>query len=205
MAESTEERAPDLLGERPRPGRSRSYENALRVLFAFRVVMLAGSIGSFLGSLLMFYQGFLFVGDAWETVRHGGEEGHVAQITVPVLEAVDSFLFGVVLVIFAYGIAVGFVIRLPDRIARILPSWMKISGVSQLKAILAEVVIVVLIVIFARVVVEAVDHGGSFDWSLLVLPLAIVLLAGAIWLLDLSGHADADDDNGTTPSKPDAH
>jgi uncharacterized membrane protein YqhA len=203
MAESTEERAPDLFAERPRPGRSRSYENALRVLFAFRVVMLAGSIGSFLGSLLMFYQGFLFVGDAWETVRHGGEEGHVAQITVPVLEAVDSFLFGVVLVIFAYGIAVGFVIRLPDRIARILPSWMKISGVSQLKAILAEVVIVVLIVIFARVVVEAVDHGGSFDWSLLVLPFAIVLLAGAIWLLDLSGHAD--DDNGTTPSKPDAH
>ncbi|HXG78561.1 MAG TPA: YqhA family protein, partial [Methyloceanibacter sp.] len=36
---------------------------------------------------------------------------------------------------------------------RSLPNWMKIEGVSQLKGILAEVVIVVLIVIFARVVV----------------------------------------------------
>ena len=48
-----------------------------------------------------------------------------------------------------------------------LPNWMKVGGVGQLKATLAEVVIVVLIVIFARVVVEA---EGKFDWSMLVLP-----------------------------------
>ena len=177
-------------------------ENVLRILFSFRLVMLAGSVGSFLGSLLMFYQGFLYVGEAWNTLRHGGADGHVAQVTVPVLEAVDSFLFGVVLVIFAYGIAVGFVFRLPPVLQRILPSWMKISGVGQLKAILAEVVVVVLIVIFARVVVEAVDHGGAFDWSLLVLPVAIVLLAGAIWLLELGSHPE---DNGSTSSNPDKH
>jgi uncharacterized membrane protein YqhA len=184
----------------------RRGENVLRFFFSLRLVMLAGSVGSFLGSLLMFYQGFLYVIDAFKTLTHGAADGHVAQVTVPVLEAVDSFLFGVVLVIFAYGIAVGFVFRLPPAMIRILPTWMKISGVGQLKAILAEVVVVVLIVIFARVVVEAVDHGdGTFEWSLLVLPVAIVLLAGAIWLLELGTHPEDDNDNGTTPAKPDTH
>ncbi len=173
--------------EQPESGFRRS-ENVLRVLFAFRLVMLAGSLGSFLGSLLMFWQGFLYLGDALTILGHRNDDpAHVATVTVPVLEAVDSFLFGVVLVIFAYGIAVGFVIRLPDRLARILPTWMKISGVGQLKAILAEVVVVVLIVIFARIVVEA---GSHFEWSMLVLPVAILLLAGAIWLLELADHPE---------------
>jgi uncharacterized membrane protein YqhA len=183
------------------PDDLRRGEVFLRGLFALRIVMLAGSVGSFLGSLLMFYQGFLFVGEAWDTLRHGSEDGHVAQVTVPVLEAVDSFLFGVVLVIFAYGIAVGFVFRLPPALARILPSWMKITGVGQLKAILAEVVVVVLIVIFARVVVEA---GSTFSWNLLVLPVSIVLLAGAIWLLALGDH-DTSGENGSASSNPDKH
>lgn len=182
---------------------TRSGEWALRAFYSFRVVMLAGSVGSFLGSLLMFYQGFLYVIDAFNTLTHGSDDGHVVQVTVPVLEAVDSFLFGVVLVIFAYGIAVGFVFRMPPALIKILPSWMRISGVNQLKAILAEVVVVVLIVIFARVVVEAVDHGGNFEWSLLVLPVAIALVAGAIRLLDLGSHGS--DDNGTSHTKPDAH
>lgn len=165
-------------------------DRAIRFFFGLRLVMLVGSIGAFFGSLLMFYQGFLFLADAVETLSEGEETGHgVTQITVPVLEAVDSFLFGVVLVIFAYGIVVGFIVRLPDRLARRLPNWMMISGVGQLKQILAEVVVVVLIVIFARVVVES---GGHFEWSMLVLPVSIVLLAGAIWLLELgTEHAES--------------
>ena len=164
----------------------RRGENGLRVLFAFRVVMLAGSVGSFLGSLLMFWQGFLYLGDAVNVLSHRNDDPeHAATVTVPILEAVDSFLFGVVLVIFAYGIAVGFVIRLPDRLARILPSWMKITGVGELKVILAEVVVVVLVVIFARVIVEA---GSDFQWSMLVLPVAIALISGSIWILGLGEH-----------------
>ena len=165
-------------------------DRVLRLFFGLRLVMLVGSVGAFFGSLLMFYQGFLYLADAFSTLTSGEEGDHgVLQITVPVLEAVDSFLFGVVLVIFAYGIVVGFLIRLPERISRRLPSWMKISGVGQLKQILAEVVVVVLIVIFARVVVEA---GSHFEWSMLVLPVAILMLAGAIWLLELGSHEDAD-------------
>lgn len=174
----------------------RRNENGLRILFAFRVVMLAGSVGSFLGSLLMFWQGFLYLGDAVNVLSHRNDDEHAATVTVPILEAVDSFLFGVVLVIFAYGIAVGFVIRLPDRLARILPSWMKITGVGELKVILAEVVVVVLVVIFARVIVEA---GSDFQWSMLVLPVAIALISGSIWILGLGEHPG---EHAEKPSSP---
>lgn len=186
----------------------------LRVLFSLRMIMLIGSIGALVGAFLMFIQGVLHLVEAWNTLLGGGgaevaghveeaaaashgvvaaaevvEEHAVNQITVPVLEAVDSFLFGVVLVIFCYAIAVGFVFRLPARIAAVLPSWMKVEGVGQLKQILAEVVIVVLIVIFARVIVESAGH---FTWEFLVLPVSIILLAGAIWLLELGSHESDD-------------
>src|SRR5512140_1151006 len=98
------------------------------------------------------------------------------QVTVPVLEAVDSFLFGIVLVIFAYGIAIGFVFTLPEGYGQRLPVWMKVGGVGQLKATLAEVVIAVLIVIFARIVVEA---NGHLQWSMLVLPASILMISAA--------------------------
>jgi len=89
---------------------------------------------------------------------------------VPVLEAVDSFLFGIVLVIFAYGIAIGFVFALPKEYGERLPTWMKVGGVATL----AEVVIVVLIAVFARIIVEA---NGQLQWSMLVLPASILLIA----------------------------
>ena len=64
---------------------------------------------------------------------------------------------------------------------------MKIEGVSQLKGILSEVVIVVLIVIFARIVVGTVDSGKSFEWSMLVLPASILMIALALRMIELAG------------------
>lgn len=144
--------------------------------------MLIGSAGAMIGSLLMFLQGAFHLNDAWHKLMSGTEAEK--QVTVPVLEAVDAFLFGIVLVIFAYGIAIGFVFTLPEGYGRSLPNWMKVEGVGQLKATLAEVVIVVLIVIFARVVVEA---NGVFQWSMLVLPFSIFLIAVALRMIELGG------------------
>jgi hypothetical protein len=45
---------------------------------------------------------------------------------------VDSFPFGIVLVIFAYGIAIGFVFTLPKGYGEQLPPWIKVGGVGQL-------------------------------------------------------------------------
>ena len=184
----------------PVPSGNSPRDRAIRLFFGLRLVMIIASLGSFIGSLLMFYQGFLYLVEAFDTLRHPVEGDHgVTQVTVPILEAVDSFLFGVVLIIFAYGIVVGFLVRIPERIARRLPGWMMISGVGQLKQILAEVVVVVLIVIFARVVVES---GGHFEWSMLVLPVSIGILAGAIWLLELGAGHETDNKSPSNKADP---
>jgi uncharacterized membrane protein YqhA len=149
----------------------------LGFLLGLRPIMLIGSAGAMVGALLMFLQGSSFLYHAWHDFFTG------QQVVVPVLEAVDAFLFGIVLVIFAYGIAIGFVFSLPEGYGRRLPNWMKVEGVGQLKATLAEVVIVVLS--FARVVVGTVELEKPFDWQLLVLPGSILLIATALRMIEL--------------------
>ena len=160
----------------------------LSFLLGLRTIMLIGSAGAIVGALLMFLQGARYLYHAWHDFFSG------QQVVVPVLEAVDAFLFGIVLVIFAYGIAIGFAFTLPEGYGRRLPNWMKVEGVGQLKATLAEVVIVVLIVIFARVVVEA---NGKFEWSMLVLPFSIFLIAAALRMIELGGAKGADAGEGS--------
>ena len=69
---------------------------------------------------------------------------------------------------------------------------MKVGGVGQLKATLAEVVIVVLIVIFARVVVEA---QGKFEWSMLVLPASILMISVALRMIELGSKEGTKEDD----------
>jgi uncharacterized membrane protein YqhA len=163
----------------------------LTFFLSLRAIMLIGSVGALVGSLLMFLQGGFFLHEAWHTILTEGDAVQ-KQVTVPVLEAVDSFLFGIVLVIFAYGIAIGFVFTLPKGYGTRLPVWMKVGGVGQLKATLAEVVIVVLIVIFARVVVEA---QGRFEWSMLVLPASILMISIALRMIELGGKDGANEED----------
>lgn len=204
-------------GRLPKP-RS-TEEHFLRLFFSLRGLMLIASAGAILGALLMFWAGGIHLYHALETLlgiavppQTAAEEaaktsGDKAQVIVFVLEAVDAFLFALVLMIFSYGIALGFVFHhLQDRYAGYLPAWMLVDGVGQLKRTLAEVVIVVLIIIFARTVIES---HGNLSWTMLVLPLSIVALSFAVKLLhgldkgDMpSPHADkGNGDNQPAPKK----
>lgn len=154
----------------------------LIVLSWVRVLMLLASVGSVLSALLMFIVGFEHLFHAAQLFFDPALEGTALykRVTISVLETVDSFLFGLVFIIFAYAIAIGFVIQIPTEAAARLPRWMKIDGIGELKQTLVEVVIVGLIIIFAGV---AVELGRDLNWDDLVLPIAIVLLAGSMRLL----------------------
>ena len=111
-------------------------------LLGLRAIMLIGSLGAVVGSFVIFLQGSLYLYEAWHVLLQPGDIGG-KQLTAPVLEAVDSsFLFGIVLVIFAYGIAIGFVFNLPEDLGQKLPAWINVAGVGQLKETLTEVVVV---------------------------------------------------------------
>ncbi|MDZ4791061.1 MAG: YqhA family protein [Hyphomicrobiales bacterium] len=165
-----------------------SERNLLDFFFRLRGLMLIASAGAILGALLMFWTGFKHLLHAYETLigleavayTAKAAEGE-SRVIVYILEAVDAFLFALVLMIFAYGIALGFVFHhVAERYRDYLPDWMLVEGVGQLKRTLAEVVIVVLIVIFARIIIES---SGNLKWEMLVLPISICLLSYALKLL----------------------
>jgi uncharacterized membrane protein YqhA len=148
----------------------------LRVLLPLRFVMLVAALGAAVGALLMFWLG------ASKTVAavRAAAGGETATAIGSVMGATDSFLFGVVLVIFAYAVTFGFVVDLAPEDRSRLPAWMRVEGVADLKRILVEVIIVYLIVDFATDIAETETH---LDWHSLVLPASILLIAAALRLL----------------------
>jgi uncharacterized membrane protein YqhA len=149
----------------------------LRFLLPLRFVMLAASLGAAAGALLMFWLG---ASKTWDAVRAAFGHDATRSAIGSVMAATDAFLFGVVLVIFAYAITFGFVVELPAEERGRLPVWMRVDGVAGLKRILVEVILVYLIVDFATDVAEA---GTHLDWHTLVIPASVFLIAGALRLL----------------------
>jgi uncharacterized membrane protein YqhA len=70
--------------------------------------------------------------------------GQAGEVSAAVMGATDAFLFGVVLIIFAYAIAFGFVFQRGGKAPENIPGLMHVESVSELKHILVEVIIVYL-------------------------------------------------------------
>ena len=149
----------------------------LRVLLPLRFVMLVGSLGAALGALVMFWLGAM---KTWSALKVAFTGGETRASIASVMGATDAYLFGVVLVIFAYAITFGFVIELAPGERERLPDWMRVDGVADLKRILVEVILVYLIVDFATDVADTESH---LDWHTLVMPASVLLIAAALRLL----------------------
>ena len=94
--------------------------------------------------------------------------------------ATDACLFGVVLIIFAYAIAFGFVYQPTKEVGETIPKWMQIHGVRELKHALIEVIIVYLVVDF---VTDLATGDRDLVWQTLVKPVSIVLIGQSVWKL----------------------
>jgi len=158
----------------------------LRLLLPLRSVMLIASLGAMIGALMMFGLGGYKLLDGLRTVLEG--TATVKGITASTLAATDAFLFGIVLVIFAYAIAFGFVLDVPRDTAERLPAWMRVGGISELKHTLVEVILVYLTVEFASDVAQAEEH---LSWEALVMPISVFLIAAAMRLMT-NTHAPAE-------------
>ena len=163
-----------------------------RLLYGTRLVTLVAVISSFVGSLLMFWLGLVNTWRAFVTQTQDVEGSLPADdlAVIHLIGALDRFLIAIVLMFFGYGIYVLFV-RPETTPAQLgLPEWLHVDSIGQLKQTLAEVILIVLFVLFLRVALETFAAGvPKFDWqgmlSFLVLPLAIVLLAAGLKLAQL--------------------
>ena len=152
------------------------------VLYA-RFVMLFASLGATLGALMMFWVGATKLLHAFKTLVGSDDEGVTASF---VMAATDSFLFGIVLMIFTYAITFVFVFDLSESDKQRLPGWMRIEGIGELKHTLVQVILVYLVVDFAT---DVAEQGMHLSWQTLVMPVSILLLAGALRLMSGPLHA----------------
>ena len=149
----------------------------LRAVLCLRFLMLIGSAGALFGAALMFWQGSAKILAALRAVAT--PDGASSTVAI-VMSATDIFLFGVVLMIFAYAIAFGLAFELSPEERERLPRWARIEGVHELKRTLIEVILVYLVVDFATDVAESGSHQR---WDLLSLPVGVFLIAGALRLM----------------------
>jgi uncharacterized membrane protein YqhA len=155
-------------------------------LLPLRFLMLFACLGALVGSVLMF-------GLAGAKLGHGASVmwttgfAQTAEITTAVMGATDALLFGVVLMIFAFAIAFGFIFPVDGATRDLIPSWMQVTSVGDLKHTLVEVIIVYLVVDFAT---DLALIEGAVDTRQLIKPAAILLISGALYLMG-SGRAHA--------------
>jgi uncharacterized membrane protein YqhA len=143
----------------------------LQLALSLRFIMLVASVGAAVGAALMFWEGGTEMTEATRALVSGG--GKQVVIT-SVMHGTDAFLFGIVLVIFGYAIAFGFVFGPSLRGWESLPSWMRIDSVSELKNTLVEVILLYLLVDFAT---DWPESQGELSWRILAKPLAILAIA----------------------------
>lgn len=155
----------------------------LHLALSLRYIMLIASFGTALGALVMFYEGAGRMVTAAIGLFVGTEQ---KSIIAEVMSGTDVFLFGIVLVIFAYAIAFGFVFNLTPAQRERLPGWMQATGMHELKATLVGVIIVYLVVDFAT---DWAQDVGELTWVMLTKPIAILLIAAAFRLFVIN-HSD---------------
>lgn len=169
----------------------------INILLKLRFVMALASIGVIAAAGLMFWEGLLTLWHAFAYVRTDPDLAVIAAV----MRATDKLLFAIVLVIFGCAIALGFLVDLSPEQRAALPDWMVIDSVAELKNLFIQMIILYLVVHFATLVAET---DQMLQWNALVLPMSILLLAGAMRLIaDAPGHGHHRD-HASVQNKPPA-
>ena len=148
----------------------------MRTLFSYsRYLIWIGVISLLFATLAVFIYGLIStVTVVFEVFSHGhfGAEG-ARSLSVELIEMIDLFLLGTILFITAVGLQELFV---DPGLSEILPEWMSVSSLDQLKFNLLAVIVVMLAVLFLGI---AAGFELSETTSILDYGLAIGLVIAA--------------------------
>jgi uncharacterized membrane protein YqhA len=158
----------------------------LRLFFQVRHVAVIAVIASLASALLLFLIGgyhtveaFLFALGINDATQQAGTDTAVVQI----IESLDNFLLGFVLLYFAYSTFFLFVARdhSEETRARIdMPEWLKVEDLGKMKRVLLEVILVLLAVSFLKLVIV---EDQTLEWTVLVIPITFTAIAVSLRLV----------------------
>ncbi|KAL6841801.1 hypothetical protein ACP4OV_028313 [Aristida adscensionis] len=159
---------------------STAVESAIeRVIFDFRFLALLAVAGALAGSLLCFLNGCVYIKEAYTVYWSSCTVGvHTGQMVLKVVEAMEVYLTGTVMLIFGMGLHGLFISNastdLPSESDRGLkrsslfgmfalkerPKWMKITSLDELKTKVGHVIVMILLVkMFERSKMVAISTG----------------------------------------------
>ena len=162
-----------------------------RAVLASRGITIVAVVASIAGALLTTWLGLVATFEAFAAQFGGGEKRLPPDelAIYYIVSALDRFLLSIVLLYFGYGIYTLFLHPRASAAELGLPRWLRVESIGQLKQTLAEVILVVLFVLFMRVALETFVGGAGLTLEelpgFLALPAAILLLAAALKLAEL--------------------
>ncbi|XP_047341709.1 uncharacterized protein LOC124945335 [Impatiens glandulifera] len=170
-----------------------------RVIFDFRFFALLAVGGSLAGSLLCFLNGCVYIADAYKVYWTSCSRGiHTGQMVLRLVEAIDVYLAGTVMLIFGMGLYGLFISNVPnnappsaDRAVtgsslfgmfalKERPKWMKICSLDELKTKVGHVIVMILLVkMFERSKMVNITTGVD----LLCYSICIFLSSASLYIL----------------------
>ncbi|QCD95603.1 Uncharacterized protein family UPF0114 [Vigna unguiculata] len=178
----------------------RATESSIeRVIFDFRFLALLAVAGSLAGSLLCFLNGCIYIIDAYKVYWTSCVKGvHTGQMVLRLVEAIDVYLAGTVMLIFGMGLYGLFISNIPPDVPpsvdRALigsslfgmfamkerPKWMKICSLDELKTKVGHVIVMILLVkMFERSKMVTIATG----LDLLSYSVCIFLSSASLYIL----------------------
>ncbi|OMP06179.1 hypothetical protein CCACVL1_01687 [Corchorus capsularis] len=179
---------------------ARSTEsNIEKTIFDFRFLALFAIGGSLAGSLLCFLNGCVYIFDAYKVYWTSCVKGHhTGKMVLRLVEAIDVYLAGTVMLIFGMGLYGLFISNInpdvPADVDRALkgsslfgmfamkerPKWMKISSLDELKTKVGHVIVMILLVkMFERSKMVTIATG----MDLLSYSVCIFLSSASLYIL----------------------
>ncbi|XP_074573091.1 uncharacterized protein LOC141829500 [Curcuma longa] len=170
-----------------------------RIIFDFRFLALLAVGGSLAGSILCFLNGCVYIIDAYKVYWTSCIKGvHTGQMVLRLVEAIDVYLAGTVMLIFGMGLYGLFISNItpetPSGVDRALkgsslfgmfalkerPKWMQISSLDELKTKVGHVIVMILLVkMFERSKMVTIATG----MDLLCYSICICLSSASLYIL----------------------
>jgi uncharacterized membrane protein YqhA len=158
---------------------------------AIRAVIALAALGMMAGALVLLGEaGFNVVAAA----RAMLVQDHAKSAISLVMKTIDECLFAIILMLLGTKVLASFVIQESFFASRSLPGWIKPSEMGELKSTFCQAILVYLIVDFAT---DMATLDSKLDPGYLVLPAAVLVIAGALKLMPHG--AAAGGHGGSTP------
>jgi uncharacterized membrane protein YqhA len=155
--------------------------------FKLRYILLVPVLVSILGALMMFAVGWNQTYKALLSMLLEQDLGK-QSVVLPIVKALDAFLIGVILFIFAFGIYDFFVSVLePANDAGVRPDWFKFDSTGELKTKLVELVLVILTIQFFEQMVATIPEIEE-PVKFLIIPAGTAVLAFSIGFFKWATH-----------------